>query len=138
MSGTGKISTYFFFRQSQFSPYLIPDRFLTCNSQWHSDSIQCHPVNQAFPILPLPIRHRVTKCTIIQKETTVTLRLTAHRFLNHRKFLRHHNAIRCIPRYMRMTIMLQIVIQSHCYGIVIITLNADFTRLRSQYKMIGL
>ena len=138
LSRAGKISANFFVRQSHLCPYFIPNRLLPRNSQRHSHPVQSHPVDQTFPILPLPIGHCITKRTIVQEETIVACSLTTHCLIKHRKFFWHHNAVGSIPRHMCMAVILQIVIQSHSHGIVIVSLNMNLTRLRGQRKMIGL
>jgi hypothetical protein len=68
MGGTSEVRAYLFVGQAQLLPYIIPNGFLSRDSQWYVDAVQSHPIDEMFPVAPLPPRHGIAEGAIVQEE----------------------------------------------------------------------
>ena len=132
----GEITAHLLIGHSQSRPHIIPHTLLPRDGQRHIHPIERHPVDYAFPILPVEERHRVAKGAIIEKKA---LRHTGfHRFFLHhlRKHLRQIHRHIGIPRHGGVAIFLQVAVQTHRHRIGIVGDDAHLIALIFQREIV--
>ena len=67
--GAAEVGAYLVVGHPHLAPHLLPHGFLTREGKGHVDSVEGHPVNEAFPLGPLPPRHGVAIGAVIEEET---------------------------------------------------------------------
>ena len=136
MRRTGKIATNLLIGQTVLLPHFIPDSLLTGDSQRHGDAVQRHPVDETFPLLPLPPRHRIAERAVVEEEPFPYQSLLAHRLYNQRVMAwKLHRLVR-VPRHIHMRVVLQVIIEPHRHGVVVVAGDADFAVHRLQQEVI--
>ena len=120
MRRAGEMCTYLFVTEAETSPDSLPDSLLTGGGKGYVDSIQRHPVYEAFPLLPSPPRHRVAESAIVKVEPPRHPCRHTHFFRNRRKGFRHLDGMCGIFRYRGLAIIVQVVVETHghCSGVV--------------------
>ena len=68
VSGTCEIGAHLLVGHAQFGPHVVPYRFLPRDCQRQVHAIERHPVDEAFPVSPLPERHRVAPGAVVEEK----------------------------------------------------------------------
>ena len=97
MCRTSEISKNLLISHTMLFPNLLPYSLYSGISQRHIHSIESHPVNESFPISPLPPYHSIAESTVIKEESILHQRLNPLDTINRRHSRRILNRIECIP-----------------------------------------
>ena len=115
MGRTGEIRAYFLVRKAVPAPDLLPHRLLAGVRQRHINAVEGHPVDEPFPILPLPPRHRVAEGAIVEEKPVLYICTHAHGSIDGRHIGRIFNRFKRIPRNCDPTVVLEVVVESRSH-----------------------
>jgi len=65
VGGSREVGPDLFVGHAEIFPHFLPNGLLTGNGQGHVDAVQRHPIDETFPIVPLPPKHGIAKSTVV-------------------------------------------------------------------------
>ena len=68
MGRTGEVALHGLRIETELRPDVKPHLLLAGNSQRHGDTLKSHPVDQALPVSPLPVRHAVAEGAVVEEK----------------------------------------------------------------------
>ena len=120
-----EIGAHLLIAHAQTGPHVVPYGFLPCDGERQVHTIQRHPVDEAFPVLPLPEGHCVAPRAVVQEEALRHPRCHpfggAHIGQHPGQAHRHVG----IPRYRHLAITVQVPVQRHRHRVGVIAADDD-------------
>ena len=69
VSRSREVGAHLLIAHAHAGPHVIPHRLLSRDGERQVHAVQGHPIDEAFPVLPLPERHRVAPSAIVEEKT---------------------------------------------------------------------
>ena len=117
---TGYNLVYFGTRVAQLQQHVSPNDIGTHDVEAEIYAVQRHPVELLLPALPVPERHRIRKCAVVEVVAVLYVGLAALLFLPRRQHLRQTGMHR-VPRELNAEALLQILMHTVGYVHVAVT-----------------
>ena len=121
----GEIVAHLLVGHAQPGPHVIPHRFLPRDGQRQVHAVQRHPVDEAFPVPPLPKRHRVAPRAVVEEETLWHACRHPLGGGHVGQGLGQFNGHVGIPRHRHLAIAVQVAVQSHRHRARVIAPDGD-------------
>ena len=125
----GEVGAHLLVAHAQPGPHVVPHRFLSRDGQRQIHAVQSHPVDEAFPVAPLPEGHRVAPSAVVEEET---LRHAGRDLLgcgHVGQGLGQFNSHVGIPRHGRVAVAVQVAVQAHRHRPRVVAADDDITAL---------
>ena len=133
----GEIGADFLVGQAQLGPDLIPDGLLAGDGEGQVDALQGHPVDEVFPVVPLPPRHGIAERAVVQEKAVFDAGLDLHRGAHFREPAGHLELVGGEPAHIHMAVILQVVVQAHGHGVRVVAADDDAGALGSEPEDVG-
>ena len=137
MRRSGEVGADFVVGEAETGPYALPYGLLSRNGERHRNAVEGHPVDEPFPILPLPPWHRVSESAVIEEEPLLCASLDADFFVDLRQHVGHFHRIAGQPRNRGQAVVLEIVVQSDGNRVAVIAANDDLAVAGLQFEAVG-
>ncbi len=138
MGGACEVGSHLLVGDAELGPHLIPDGFLAGDSQRQIHAVEGHPVDEVFPIFPLPPGHSVAESAVVEEKAVVDTGFHRDRFGGKRKHLGKGEARVFVPAKLGVAQIFEIMVQAHGHGVGIVAGNHHFAAIGGYGERIGI